>query len=207
MLVESAYNYYNAIKLHFSSKNKTYDCFKYRFSIRRRFNPGTEKFLRFYQSAAERASTVTKTANDEILYFFATFRKNPKAFITEFGKAQATKTFVEYKFLLENALPVLYRDFLRDILKRSVDNNLKNYYMTDKEKGISLMYEDLIYNQYIPELFILHNKIFGCIDKTDDELLRHEYNMFPKKFEPLVIVDVDKLEDIIRETMIEFNSK
>lgn len=204
MLVESAFNYYNAIRLHFSSKNKNYDCFKYHFSIRRKFNPAYERFLKFYQSVAERASTVTQTTNDEILYFFATFRKNPKAFITEFAKAQATKTFVEYKFLLENALPVLYRDFLRDILKRSKDNNLKNYYMMDDEKGISLMYEDLIYDQYIPEIFILHNKIFGCIDKTNDELLKHEYAMFPKKFEPLVIVDVDKLEGIINETLSEF---
>lgn len=206
MLVESAFNYYNSIKLHFSSKNKNYDCFKYHFSIRRRFDPKSEKYLRFYQSVAERASTVTKTANDEILYFFATFRKNPKAFINEFAKAQAAKNFVEYKFLIENALPVLYRDFLRDILKKIKDHNLKNYYMIDDEKGISLMYEDLIYNQYIPELFILHNKIFGCIEKTNDELLKHEYNMFPKKFEPLVIVDVDRLEGIIKETLAELKN-
>lgn len=207
MLVESAFNYYNSIKLHFSSKNKNYDCFKYHFSIRRRFDPKSEKYLRFYQSVAERASTVTKTANDEILYFFATFRKNSKAFITEFAKAQAAKNFVEYKFLIENALPVLYRDFLRDILKKTKDHNLKNYYMIDDEKGISLMYEDLIYNQYIPELFILHNKIFGCIEKTNDELLKHEYNMFPKKFEPLVIVDVDRLEGIIKETFAELKTE
>nr|DAV24969.1 MAG TPA: HELICASE ASSEMBLY Protein [Caudoviricetes sp.] len=206
MLVESAFNYYNSIKLHFSSKNKNYDCFKYHFSIRRRFDPKSERYLRFYQSVAERASTVTKTANDEILYFFATFRKNPKAFINEFAKAQAAKNFVEYKFLIENALPVLYRDFLRDILKKIKDHNLKNYYMIDDEKGISLMYEDLIYNQYIPELFILHNKIFGCIEKTNDELLKHEYNMFPKKFEPLVIVDVERLEGIIKETLAELKN-
>lgn len=207
MLVESAFNYYNSIKLHFSSKNKNYDCFKYHFSIRRRFDPKSERYLRFYQSVAERASTVTKTANDEILYFFATFRKNPKAFINEFAKAQAAKNFVEYKFLIENALPVLYRDFLRDILKKIKDHNLKNYYMIDDEKGISLMYEDLIYNQYIPELFILHNKIFGCIEKTNDELLKHEYNMFPKKFEPLIIVDVDRLEGIIKETLAELKTE
>ena len=69
------------------------------------------------------------------------------------------------------------------------------------------MYEDLIYNQYIPELFILHNKIFGCIEKTNDELLKHEYNMFPKKFEPLVIVDVDRLEGIIKETFAELKTE
>lgn len=202
MLVESAYNFYNAIKLHFDEKG-TYDCFKYNFSLRRTLNPETEKRLKLYQSVAARASTCTRTKTDEVLYFFATFRKNPKAFITEFSRVAAADAFKEYRFMMENRLPELYRDFLRSVCRRLDGRTLKDYYMTS-DGNTSMMFEDIVTEEAPPEIFVIHNKIFGCVEKTDDEMLVIEYNKFPRKFEGVVDVDGREIINVYRETISEF---
>ena len=184
------YQYYLALKLHFSDLN--YDCFKYNFKVKadiNSFNSRRDKF--FFEKLAKHQNPKD--------FLLANFVLVSKAYIRDLVYGEEAKTTYKQWLSTKESLSYRFNEELSGLKENFNDNfichnnshpHLLKLYLGEK---ISL------------ETLCILCDITGCLKHWDkklvDDIVYKDIGMLIKKYTPFIVFDRENIKTIVRNKL------